>query len=307
MNGTETGSALRALSDALAGAAETAGRSVVAIHARRRIPASGVIWRDGVVVTASHTLEREEDITVTLPDGTSVGASVAGRDAGTDLAVLRLDTDAAPAAERAAGDALRVGTLVLALGRPWDGGVTASLGVISAVGGEWRTWHGGRIDRLVRLDLTIHDGFSGGPLVGADGRVLGIDTSALRRGAAVTVPVVTVERVTEELLSRGRVRRGYLGLAMQPVRLPAALRAQGGGRTGLLVLHVEPDGPGETAGILIGDILLGLDDDSFADLRDVAAVLGPETVGTTKQARLLRAGQPFATSIAIGDRGEGEG
>jgi S1-C subfamily serine protease len=195
-----------------------------------------------------------------------------------------------------------VGAIVLALGRPWDGGVTASLGVISALGGEWRTWHGGRIDRLVRLDITVHDGFSGGPLVTADGLVVGIDTSALRRGAAVTIPSSTVERVADELLTRGRIRRGYLGIAMQPVRLSPAMRSAAAADSGLLVLHVDPDGPADAAGVLLGDILLGLGDRNFRDLREVAAALGPETIATTVQARLLRAGQPTTVDIRIGER-----
>ncbi|HST61653.1 MAG TPA: S1C family serine protease, partial [Longimicrobium sp.] len=184
---------LQALSDGLADAVERAGRSVVAVHGRRRIPASGVVWRPGVIVMAHHTLERDEDLTVTLEGGATVPATLAGRDPGTDLAVLRFEGDE-PAAEQAEGTALRVGSLVLAVGRPGRS-VTATLGAISSVGGEWRTRGGGRIDRVVRLDLAIHDGFSGGALVRADGRVLGINTSRLARGAPITLPAVTVDRV----------------------------------------------------------------------------------------------------------------
>ena len=300
---TEQGNVLRGLSDALAGAVETAGGSVVAIHARRRIPSSGVVWQEGLIVTASHTLEREEDITVTWPDGTSTPASIAGRDAGTDLAVVRPEGGSAVVAQQADADALRVGTLVLALGRPWDAGVTASLGVISAVGGEWRTWHGGRIDRRVRLDLAIHDGFSGGPLVGADARVLGINTSGLGRGAPMTVPASTVERVATELATRGRVRRGDLGLAMQPVILPPGLQERAeAAETGLLVLHVEPDGPAAAAGALIGDVIVAIGGRTVSDLRELAGALAADTIGQSMTVRALRGGEPVSLDVQIAER-----
>src|SRR6185503_1212907 len=225
MSSSSAGAAgvLAALSDDLAAAVERAGRSVVAIHARRRIPSSGIVWRPGVIVAASHTISREEDITLTLPDGATAPAVLAGRDDTIDLAVLRTEVAGLEPAERGAAAALRPGSVVLALGRPGTS-VTASLGIVSAVGGEWRTWQGGRIDRFVRLDLAIYDGFSGGPLVDALGRVLGLNTSGLSRSAGVTIPVATVDRVTEQLLAGGRVRRGFLGVGTQPVRLPEALR-----------------------------------------------------------------------------------
>jgi len=306
---TDTSDAFAALSDAMADAAERAGRSIVAIHARRRIPSTGVHWDRGVVVTAAHTLERSDGIRVTLPDGTDVSATLAGRDTGTDLAVLRLEgAQSFDVTEPAEDGALRAGKLVLALGRPWKGPPTVSLGLISSVGGEWRTWQGGRIESMVRLDMAIHDGFSGGPLIEASGRVLGINTSALARGAAITIPAVTVRRVMDELLSRGRMRRGFLGLAMHSVRLPESARAFAGGdaRTALMVVGVEPGGPGDRAGIVLGDVLLALGDTSLRDLRDVAAALGPDTIGTPIEAHVLRAGKSTRIPITIGDRPEEE-
>lgn len=297
-------SVLEALSNGLADAAESAGRSVVAVHARRRIPASGVLWRPGVVVATSHTIRRDDEIAVTLDGGRTVRATLAGRDQGTDLAVLRLEgTPDSPAA--AIGDAaqLRVGQLALALGRPGDA-VTASLGVVSAVGDEWRTWHGGVIDRFVRLDVAIYDGFSGGPLVSAAGAVLGINTSALARAMAVTVPASTVTRVTDQILEGGRVRRGYVGLGMQPVRLPEGLvRANGLPHdTGLMVVTVEPGGPGDQAGILLGDVLVALDGAPVTDPAEVLALLGGDRVGRPLNARLIRAGQPAEATITVGER-----
>lgn len=300
--GTATG-VLAALSDDLATAVERAGRSVVAIHARRRIPSSGLVWRPGVVVTASHTVTRDEDISLTLPDGSTAPATLAGRDETTDLAVLRTDAAGLLPAERAETSALRAGNLVLAVGRP-GAALTASLGVVSAVGAEWRTWQGGRIDRFVRLDLAIYDGFSGGPLVEAGGRVLGINTSGLARGMPLTIPASTVDRVADQILAGGRLGRGYLGLASQAVRLPEALRQalKLTGDFGLVVVNVEPGGPAERGGVLLGDILVALDGMPVTDPRDVLAALTPERVGQAIKARVLRGGQPTEVSITVGPR-----
>lgn len=294
---------LAALSDDLATAVERAGRSVVAIHARRRIPSSGVVWQPGVVVAASHTISREEDITLTLPDGGSAPATLVGRDESTDLAVLRTEAEGLQPIERAAANALRPGSIVLAVGRP-GAGVTASLGLVSAVGGEWRTWQGGRIDRFVRLDLAIYDGFSGGALVEAGGRVLGLNTSGLARGMPLTIPASTVDQVAERILKGGRLTRGYLGLASQPVRLPDGLRQalHLAGDFGLVVVNVEPNGPADRAGVLLGDILVAIDGNPVTDPRDVLAALTPEKVGQSIRVRLLRGGQPTDLSVTVGQR-----
>ena len=293
---------LAALSDDLAGAVERAGRSTVAIHARRRIPSSGIVWRPGVILAASHTIAREEDISLTLPDGRDAPAKFIGRDETTDIALLKTDAGLTPV-ERADAGALRVGNLILAVGRPGQS-ITASLGVLSAVGPEWRTWHGGRIDRFVRLDLAIYDGFSGGPLVEAGGRVLGLNTSGLARGMALTIPGSTVDHVADQILSGGRLTRGYLGLASQPVRLPDGLRQalHLGGDFGLVIVNVEPDGPADRAGVLLGDILVALDGLPVSEPTDVLAALGPDRVGRPISASLLRAGQPTDLTITVGSR-----
>lgn len=291
---------LQALSDGLADAAERVGRSVAAVHARRRIPASGVVWRPGVIVAAHHTLERDEDLTVTLAGGATVPATLAGRDPGTDLAVLRFEGDTAPA-ECADASALRVGSLVLALGRPGVS-VTASLGAVSSVGGEWRTRGGGRIDRLVRLDLEIYDGFSGGALASAGGRVLGINTSWLARGAPITIPTSTVDRVADQLLERGYVPRGYLGLGGQPVRITQANRGAGGaGETGVMVISVAPGGPADRAGILLGDVILSFGGAPVSDPGEVLGLLAAQGVGAEVPVRLLRAGSVVDAAITVGE------
>lgn len=296
------GGTLAGLSNDLAEAVAQVSRSTVAIHGRRRIPSSGVVWGPGVVVTANHTLTRDEDLSLTLPDGTTGSASLAGRDSTTDLAVLRTDSQL-PQAERSADANLQVGRIVLAVGRPGPS-VTASLGIVSAVGGEWRTWQGGRIDRFVRLDLSVYDGFSGGPLVEAAGRVLGINTSGLTRASAITIPTTTVDRVVAELVKKGHVTRGYLGLAVQPVRLPEPMRRELGlpGSVGLVIINLEAGGPADKAGLLLGDIITGLEGSEVTDPSDILSFLGPERVGNEAKLRIVRAGKAKPVAITVGER-----
>jgi len=295
--------ALQSLSTELADAVESAGRAVVAIHARRRIPASGVHWRPGVVVATHHTISRDENITVTLPDGTTAPASLAGRDPGTDLAVLKLAGQSAPTANRRTDAPPKVGELVIALGRPGPS-LTASWGVVSRVDGPWRTWQGAEIDSLVRLDLAIYDGFSGGPLIDAGGRVLGINTSALARGVPVTIPVATVERVVTELLERGTIRRAYLGIGTQPVRVPESLarKLELESDVALLIVSLESGGPADRDGMLLGDVLLELDGAAVNDPGDILAKLGGDRVGKPLAVRVIRGGQLKTLQVSPGER-----
>jgi len=294
---------LQSLSTELADAVESAGRAVVAIHARRRIPASGVHWRPGVVVATHHTINRDENITVTLPDGTTAPATLAGRDPSTDLAVLKLAGQNLAAATLRSDTPPTVGELVIALGRPGPS-VTASWGVVSRVDGPWRTWHGAEIDSLLRLDLAIYDGFSGGPLIDAAGRVLGINTSALARGVPVTIPVTTVERTVSELLERGSIRRAYLGIGTQPVRVPESLarKLELKGDVALLIVSLESGGPADRDGLLLGDVLLELDGAAVNDPTDVLAKLGGDRVGRPIAARVIRGGQVKTLQLTPGER-----
>lgn len=304
----QAASTLRAFSDDLAGAVDRAARSVVAIHARPRIAASGIYWRDGVVVAASHTIRKEQEIAITLPNGTRTTATLVGRDGGTDLAVLRLEapptSGAASLPVLAPADALRVGALVLAVGRPGDDGVSTSLGVISAVSDRWRTWSGGEIDRFVRLDLSIYDGFSGGALVDADGDVLGMNCSALARGTPLTIPAATVERVVDAILTRGHVARAYLGVAMQPARLTTALaeRLRLEDPHGVLVVMVESDSPADRAGLLVGDLIVAAAGKPVSEPQDVAELLGAEQVGAALELSVVRGGERQSLTVTIGER-----
>ncbi len=292
--------ALLSISNDLADAVAHAAPAIVAVHARRRLPSTGMHWRPGIIVTADHTVRTEETITVTTPDGRSLPAALAGRDSGTDLAVLTVKDAGLATATLGEDGALRVGHMVLALGY----GPRASWGVIGALGPRWRSWRGGEIDRLVRLDLVLYPGFSGGPLVDASGRVVGMITSGLARDARLAVPTTTVTRVVDELLRQGHVSRGYLGLGMQPVRLPAPLRHELGltRDIGLIVVTVEPDGPAARAGVLLGDVLVTLDGAPVSDLEDVQARLGGTQIGAVIQAVVIRAGARTELSITVGEQ-----
>lgn len=300
----ETTSTLLGLSNNLADAVESAGRSIVAVNARRHGPASGVHWKSGVIITADHVIEREENISVTLPSSETVPATLAGRDAGTDLAVLRVEGLDMPVAQIGDAEELRVGHIVLAVARPGEHGLGASWGTVSAVAGPWRTWSGGQIDRLVRPDLTLYPGFSGGPLVDAHGHVAGINTSGLSRNMTLTVPASTVNRVTEQLLSKGRISRGYLGVAMQGVRLPEnqVSRNKLAGDRALIVVSIENDGPAERAGMLVGDILVTLAGKPVSNMEGVQNALDPQSVGQTINATVLRGGNPLDVSLTVGER-----
>jgi serine protease DegQ len=294
---------LAALSDNLAGAVEQAGRSVVRVDARRRQSASGVVWADeGLVLTADHVLEREEDLTVGLPDGQTVAATIVGRDPGTDLALLRVQGEGLVSVQQ--GPQPKVGHLALVVARPGDG-LATSIGVVSAIGGPARTWRGGQLDGFVRTDATFYPGFSGGPLVDAGGKMIGLATSHFGQGAGLAITLNTVVRVTSALLSHGRVRRGFLGLSSQPVELPRAVRARLGleQESGLLVVGVESDGPAERGGLMMGDLLVALGGQPIHNTDDLRGALSPERVGQSTPVRVIRGGEPREVSVTIGERG----
>jgi serine protease DegQ len=300
----ETTGALADFSTNLANAVETISASVVRIEARRGNGSSGVIWTsDGHIVAADHTVEREDDIPVGLGDGRNLTAKLVARDPGSDLALLKIDTTDLQAAARADDSAQRVGHLVLAVGRPGPAGVMASLGIVSALGGQWRTSRGSQIERFVRTDATLYPGFSGGPLIDSAGRVVGINSWTLSQGAGLAIPVGIVAGIVEQLTSGG-VRRAYLGVGTQSVGLPATLRSQieGNPETGLMLIAVEADGPAERAGLLIGDILLSLDGKHLNDTDDLLQALHGNRVGTSGTFKLVRGGEIREMNVEFGQR-----
>lgn len=297
-------STLETISSEFASAAEKVGGSVVAVHARRWMPTSGIEWKKGVVVTVHHGVQRNEDIKVLLGSGRAVSAKLAGRDPSTDIAVLRIEEGSSGAPQLGDSTSLRLGHLVLALGRTRRGDLVASSGIIGGISGEWRNRRGGQLDQHIRLDLALYPGFSGGPLLNARGEVVGMNTRGLARGRAVTVPVVTVDRVVEELLNKGYIARPYLGIAMQPVEVPDNMRSKlpPQTRVGLLVVHVENDGPAEKAGMLLGDVLFEVNRKSVEHMDAIQDSLTTATVGDVLQFRVIRAGEVKLVSITLGER-----
>ncbi|MCI0799709.1 MAG: trypsin-like peptidase domain-containing protein [Chloroflexi bacterium] len=290
---------LQNLSNDLAETVTTAGPAVVRVEARDRLPASGIAWSaDGVVVTAHHVVERDDNINIGLADGRTIPAALVGRDPTTDLAVLRAETSGLSAPAWDGGDDLRVGHLVLALGRPGNN-VRATMGIVGALGKSWRTPSGGTLDRYLQTDLVMYPGFSGGPLVGADGRVLGLNTSALLRGVSLTVPFGTLRRVVEALLAHGRISRSYLGVGSQPTRLPEGLVEQLGQETGLLLVSVEPGSPAEEGKLYLGDTIVALDGQPVRHLDDLLSNLGSDRIGNTVPVRIVRGGQVQEVDVTL--------
>lgn len=293
---------LQSLSNDLAATVEAAARSVVRVEGRRRQSASGIVWSaDGLIVTAHHVVERDENIRVGLPDGSKVTATLVGRDPTTDIAVLRAQTGDLTAASWAEAEAMRVGHLVVAVGRPEES-VQATLGILSSLDGGWRTVAGGTIDSYVQTDVVMYPGFSGGPLVSAAGPFLGMNSSALLRGVSVTIPAATLRRVADTLLAHGKVKRGFLGVSAQPVRLPQNIADSVGQETGLLLVSVEPGSPAGTGNLLLGDTLLGLDGEKVRHMDDLMALLSGDRVGKTVEARVLRGGQVQTFQVTIAER-----
>jgi S1-C subfamily serine protease len=263
--------------------------------ATRRRAGSGVLWRAGVVVTSASAVWRASSVSLALPDGEHVPGEVRGTDGSTDLAVVTFDSKSMPVAERAASGTSRIGDFVFALGRDASGLAQASFGHVGSVAGEWRTWRGGRVDQLIRLDGGLYPGLSGAPVADAAGQVIGIASDALSRHHGVVLPVATIDRVLEQLLSHGRMRHGYLGIAAQPVR--ATL--DGNAVDGLLVSSIADDGPAARAGILVSDVIVKVDGEpvnSLANLRDRM------TVGAQVRVLLSRGGAAHEITLEVGER-----
>ena len=292
------------VSESLAGVVERTAPSVLRVEGRRRGAASGVAWSEDVVVTTHHALEWDE-VSVGRPEGKADKAILVGRDPGTDLAVLRVSGVRLEAAAWTDIEDLKVGHLVLAVSRP---GRTAQarLGMVAALADGWRTPSGGKVDRYLQTDVALHAGFSGSALVDVAGRVRGLNTAGLLRGTATAMPTSTVRRVVDSLLAHGQVRRGYLGVGAQPVRLPAGTEQGEGQAAALLVSSVQADSPASRAGLMLGDVLLSLDGHPLTHPADLLSLLDEDRIGTTSRARLLRGGEVREVEIVIGARAEGD-
>ena len=311
------------LSNAMADAVERAGSATVMVNARRRMPASGVLYAPSLVLTADHVVETDDEIKVGLPNGEEVSATLAGRDPGSDLALLRLASSVSETATPVTGET-RVGQLALALGRPSSSGIQASLGIVSAIGSAVRVireggpehaghpWgrhrHKGKTsqvaEQFIRTDAIPYPGFSGGPLIDANGHIIGLNTSGLVRGMSLAIPVARAWQIAASLDQHGSVKRGYLGIRSQPVPLTADLQSALGREqaTGLLLIWVEEGSPAAKGGLLVGDTLVGLAGDPVSDPEELQISLSGDVVGQPTEIEVLRGGKPATVTVTIGER-----
>jgi S1-C subfamily serine protease len=289
-------------SNGLTSAVEKGGASTILVDARKRYPASGIAYAEDFVLTADHVVTREENIKVITPDGKSLSATIAGRDPGSDLALLRLAEKALSPAKTSSD--IKVGQLVLALGRPSSAGVQASWGIVTAISGPTRTFRGGMLDEYIQTETSPYPGFSGGPLISTEGEVLGLNTSGLTRGSALTIPVKGAWQVADALAKHGSVKRGYLGVRSQPVEIPDAARQalKREQNHGLLVLWLEENGPAAKGGLFVGDILVAINGQPLGDSDDLFSALGSETVGKSVAVEVLRGGRPETVNMTVGER-----
>jgi S1-C subfamily serine protease len=284
---------LASLSDDLARAVARAGRSVVTVNGRRRFPASGLAWTSDQVVTASHVLERDTDLSITDTSGKQLDARLLGRDPGADLAVLQVPgAGFEPIARRDPSSTVAPGHLLVAVGRPGTSEPIASFGTISSTGGPWRTAQGGVLERYIRADVALLPGLSGGVLADVEGRAVGMLSAYLAGGDPVAIPVDTLDGIVQRILSGRPQRRAFLGVSTQPVELQDSLktRLQLAQSTGLMLLGLEPDAPADRGGLLLGDILLVIGERPIEDAEDLQLALGPDVIGQPTKIRLIRGG-----------------
>ncbi len=290
------------LSQGLADAVAAATPSVVRVEGRRRYGATGIVWSaDGLILTANHVVRHDDNINVGLDNGETAQATLVGRDPSTDLALLQVSAADLTTLAHADEAGMRVGHFVLALGRPGRT-VQATLGIVSAFSGEWRTGMGGHIDHYLQTDVVMYPGFSGGPLIGANGRLLGLNTSALGQGVSLAIPTVTLNRVADALRSHGRVRRGYLGVSTQRVRLPEAAAEALGQKRGLLIVSVEADSPAAEGGLTLGDTIIGIGGHAIRNHDDLLGALSGDVVGQKETVRIVRGGEVQELQVKIGER-----
>lgn len=285
------------ISSTLPNAVDRLAASVVAVVLRRGA-ASGVVWKPGVVVTAASSVWRASSVHLVLPDGEQVEGTLRGVDAGTDLAAISFEAGATPAVERAAAAAPRVGDFVFAVGREPSGQVQASFGHVGAAAGEWRTWRGGRVERLIRLDGGLYPGLAGAPVADRSGQALGMASAAFSRHHGVVLPAATIDRVLAQLLSHGRVQQGYLGIAAQPVRA----QIDGAAVDGLLVSSVADDGPAAAAGLLVGDVIVSAGGQAVTRIEGLRDLLGADQVGGRLRLKVARGGQAVELSLDVAER-----
>jgi S1-C subfamily serine protease len=295
------------LSELFSKTIEAVERSVVAVYGGGRSTSSGVVWRPGIVVTTHSGLADRETVNIVhgVPGAAPIGATVIGRDPGTDVAVLRLPSEELPVIEKDVDRNLHAGEIVLSIGRSRLGDTSASAGVIARTGSAWRTWRGGQIDRLIRPDVRLYVGQSGSALVDHRHRVLGINSMALARQAVITIPAQTIDRVVDAILERGHMPRPFLGVAMQAIAVPEAVRAEFSPEAdaALLIMHVESKGPAATAGAMVGDLIISANGEPVQNVRDILGRLADSRIGETISLVVIRGGARVDLAVRVADRG----
>ena len=295
-----TNDLLATFSNQLADAVAAGAPSVVQVQGRRR-PASGLVYADNVVLTTVRALGREDGLRVRRHDGHALDAELAGWDPTTSLAVLRVAGLESPAI-RPAPSAPRVGHLAVAVARSWSNMVTASAGIVSVIGGPLPTGRRRAIDEVIRTTAPMHDGFAGGAFLDTDGGLVGIATAAAIRGLGVVIPSTIAWKTAATVLEHGGLKRGYLGLAGQPVALPENQRGTDGREEALLVVGVTSGSPAAAAGILVGDLLLEFDGNPVESPEDLLDLLVGDRVGRQVTIRVLRGGTIVELSVKVGER-----
>jgi S1-C subfamily serine protease len=286
-------------SNALATRAEAAKNMIVAIRLAHERHITGMVWRSEIVVVSEQSLPRKDDFEIIAAGGSVLTAKIAGRDPGTNIATLRLaESIASPSI--AAGEA-HTGAVALAIGADGTGGVSARLGLVNLAGAEWHSSRGGLIDRRIVLDLRLARREEGGPVFDAAGACLGMSTFG-PRGQVIVIPTATIERIVPLLLRDGRIARGWLGVALQAVAVPDALRETADQSSGLMVMSVVQDGPAAQAGIVAGDIILSVDGTSTHRFRKIARYFGPDSIGRKADLRLIRSGTVITVQTTIAER-----
>jgi S1-C subfamily serine protease len=279
-------------------------QATVAVQARRRIGTSGVVWKKGMILTTNEGIRFEDRIRIVFPDGRTGDAKLRGRDPGSDLALLETDTGNIPEVQFVPDDGVKVGQLTVTVGRTADTGPIASIGLVSGVAGEWRAWHGGYVDKFVRLDISVYPTSSGGAAVDASGNVMGLVSTGLSRTSVLALTRSTIQRVATQLQDKGYLGRGFIGIALQPVRIPDDLRANLhlGQTIGIMLIGVEPNGPAATAGLTIGDVLVSADGRALTDPDVLARVLEAAKIGESLAFRMIRGGSSQNVEIKVGER-----
>lgn len=292
----EDGDALDAYSLVVVNVAEKLRPAVVNIRAGRG-PAtgtgSGVLFTpDGFLLTNAHVIGQQERVRVRLNDGRELGGRVVGSDPWTDLAVVQAEASSLPHADLGDSAKLRVGQLVVAIGSPFGFESTVTAGVVSALGRTLRTITGHLVDNVIQTDAALNPGNSGGPLVDSRGRVIGINTAVIQpaQGICFAIPINMARHILPQLLTHGRVVRGYLGLHARMVPLPTVVRRRFSleQTTAVQVQAIEPDAPADQAGILEEDVILALGDQPVTSVDDLHKLLTQLPVDVPSTILLLR-------------------